>query len=370
MKRPQAGHSILTFEAIAEQYPPTKFILLLPQVSRHLLTTVPMWSLDVATVKVDPGSKAEAYEIGYQSGDFGLTKSSLDALATAADLTVIAKRIDNRADRLLAEYEAHALMTTPSGGMRGQGRTCEWDGRTQQEKCQEDARSWFDDQTGKPQEDWRLQKVPGGQKKDVRLMAPAEREAVIDRRYRRNWIRAQEFGKRMTESKAANRAIRSLLGILPKYGFEELSQKEFAIVRFVFTPDLDDREVKLMVVGAGLEAQRSLYPGAGSQSQQLVTQSALPAPVTEPPMQLVEGQDSMDDPQAPPEAEVEDESWDDVKSMVPDVAAMIPLLKDAKNLRAVSKRFATAIANRDAGQLNKIMDFLVMETEGGDPDAE
>lgn len=373
---------LLTFEAIASQYPPDKFILLLPQVSRHLLTTVPMWSLDVATVKCDPADSSHAYEIGYNSGEYGLTKTTIDALATAADITVTARRSDDKANRMFAEYESHAIMQTPSGGMRGQGRTCEWDGEVAREKKQREAEQWFARKVGQSNANWRMTQIPGGQRKDVRNMTQDEAALVIEDHFKGEWLREQEFGKRMVESKAANRAVRALLGIKAKYKYDELRDKEFAVVRFVFTPDLEDRETRLLVVGAGLQAQRFLYPGvAGNVPAQLTMPTALPAPVPQPdgygpvgdvpalPAAEDEGEDVGGGMPAEMEAEELDREWEGALSILPNIMKGIQSIENAGTRTKLNNRLAKAIQNEDGLQLHKIMDYLLSQEEGGSGNA-
>jgi len=346
------GGSVLTFESIASQYPLDRFILLMPQVSRNLLTTVPMWSLDVATVKVDPNNEKMAYEIGYQSGDFGLTKVSLDLLATAADLSVAAKRIDDHHDKGFAEYEAHAIMSTPSGGVRGQGRTCEWNADIELEKVEAAAVRYV--QKG-IREKWNGFNADTG-------------DAKYKQRVADQWLRAREFGKRMTESKAGNRAVRALLGISPKYSFAELEEKEFAVVRFVFTPDLDDREVKMLVVSHGLQAQRMLY---GQPAGPISSTTALP-PAPETSLQLTGDQvaeaqaEEVHEPadDLPPELQDEPmDEWPDAVAIIGNIMAKIETVANKSTQTKLRNRLTKAIGNTDAAQVNAIMDYLLKQED-------
>jgi hypothetical protein len=343
-KQTRSG-SVLTFDSIAGAYPPERFILLLPQVSRNLLTVVPMWSLDVATVKVDPNNNKHAYEIGYNSGDFGLTKVSLDALATAADVSVMAKRVDDRRDRDYAEFEAHAIMTTPSGGTRGQGRTAEWQGWVEQEKCRQQAERWADK----------------GIRDRWKGFSAANRELKVEQRYSEQWVRSQEFGKRMIESKACNRAIRALLGISPKYSFDELDQKEFAVVRFIFAPDLDDPQVKLLVVSEGLRAQRMLY--AQPVPEQVTQPTALP-PVEEPAKLMVPPDEVADVQEVEAAIEEEEEApvdWPDAVMLIGNIMQKIELVENKSTQGKLRKRLQKAIGNTDGAQVNSIMDYLLSQ---------
>lgn len=337
---------MLTFDAIAEQYPDEKFILLMPQVSRHLLTSVPMWSLDVATVKVDPNNEKEAYEVGWKTGEFALTKVSLDALATAADLTVLAKRVDDKRDKDYAEYEGHAIMTTPSGGVRRQGRTCDWIAEVELEKVTAQANRWVD----------------MGIENRWNGFSAATREQKLNSRIAERWLSAREFGKRGVESKAANRAVRALLGISPKYSFDELNDKKFAVVRFVFTPDLDDREVKLMVISAGLQAQRMMY-GAPAQIEQPTTLPPVNIePLMLPPEQAAAVQELAADVEEAEEVEAEEVTsgdWAEAVELISDVMVRIEGVENKSTQTKLRKRLSKAIGNTDAGQVNAILDYLL-----------
>lgn len=335
--------SILTFDSIAAQYPPDRYILLMPQVARHLLTTVPMWSLDVATVRVDPTNDKHCYEVGYNSGEYALTKVALDSLTAAADISVAAKRIDDRSDPMFAEYEAHAFMNTPSGGVRGQGRTMEWDGRLESDKTRAAAERF----------------VNMGISKRWKGFTQDRYAELVESRYAEQWLREREFGKRKAESKAANRAVRALLGIAPKYSFDELSAKEFAVVRFVFTPDLDDREVKMMVVSAGLAAQRRLYPFSASEDAPAVTShTSLPAPEQSEPLALPEPAEEEDDLQSIAE-DADDEDWAAAVQLIGDIMQRIERVENKSMQTKLRNRLTKAIANEDAAQINKILDYLL-----------
>lgn len=341
------GGAVLTFDSIAKQYPPERYILLMPQQTRHLLTSVPMWSLDVATVKVDPDNERQAYEIGWQSGEYGLTKQSLDALATAADLTVMAKRIDDRTDAMFAEYEAYAIMNTPSGGIRGQGRTCEWDGLVERDKVMAQAERYVEMGIGKK---WKG-------------FTTARKQELIDKRFAEQWLRAREFGKRMIESKAANRAIRAILGISPKYTRDELANKEFAVVRFVFTPDMADKDVKLLVVSSALQARQMLFNPPRAEAAPAITQAtALPPPPESDPELPQADEADADYTDIENEKEVASEEWQAALALLPNIQAELTKVTQPTKFRQLQTRLAKAIENQDAATLNNILDYLI----GGD----
>lgn len=356
----QRRGSVLTFESIAEQYPPNKFILVKPQVQRHLLTTVPMWSLDVATVKVDTSNDKEAYKIA--GGQYGLGKVIIDTIADAADVSVAVRRIDDRRDRMRAEFEAHAIMTTPSGGVRGSGRTCEWDGELAEAKVRLQAKRYIRMAIDKG---WR----------GFDNLSPQQEAAAIEDRFEEQWIKEREFGKRVVESKAANRAIRALLGLQTSYQKADLDNKPFAIVRFVFTPDLDDRDVKMLVVSRGLDAQRGLFGSPATPALPPVsTAAALPADIAE--------QSAYEDPASDQAIEAEvidaepagdpiDQAGKDLPPVVDfddavaawgtEILTGLANVDAVDEMRKLKRRYDKAIQGRDGGDLQKIHNYMVAQ---------
>lgn len=317
----------LTFDGIAEQFPPDKYILLMPQVSRTLLHIVPMWSLDVATVKVDPNDKKQAYPI--QGDDYGLTKTSIDRIATAADLSVMARRIDDRTNRLRAEFEAVAMMETPSGGARGQARSVEWDGELARQKVHNQA-------------------VANVQKYGGNNLTESQFNSRVDIKFQKDWLTEREFGARKAESKAGNRAVRALLGLNTSYYKGELRDKLFAIVRFVFTPDLSDPDIKMLVIGETLKARSMLYPSAAP---------ALPAPVA----QLTE---------APADAEViQDGPPEEVRQMIAEIEDVLNDWPGNEKMKGQTQaRLDTALGSHDADTIEKILGYcrdMRLAAEGG-----
>jgi len=321
----QSGQT-LTFEGIAEQYKPENYILLMPQISRNLLHTVPMWSLDVATVKIDPNDKKQAYQI--VGSDYGLSKTSIDRLSTAADLSIMARRIDDRSNRMRAEFEAVAMMDTPSGGARGQARSCEWDGELAKEKVH-------------------AQAVASVQKNATGNITEEQFNLRVQTKFQKDWLAEQEFGKRKTESKAGNRAVRALLGLNTSYSKTELMGKEFAVVRFVFTPDCSDREVKMLVISQTLQSRSMLYPAA----------PALPPAAA--PAGLLESGPSADTspvdvtPQEPTgPSEETDRMIGDIHDMLADWDG------SHKEWNQLNRRLDVAIKNKDAETVGKIWNHL------------
>lgn len=89
-------------------------------------------------------------------------------------------------------------------------------------------------------------------------------------------IKARAVGNELCETKAMLRALRTL-GIRPAYTVEEL-QKPFLIVRFSFTPDMKDPEIKKLVTERAIGGIGALYPEMSSPPELSTTSApALPA---------------------------------------------------------------------------------------------
>lgn len=255
-KEPREG-TVLDFDQLADKYKPETHILLMPQVSKHLLTLTPMYSLDVATYKVDPTNKKHIHPIKGDDTMLGLSKLVIDAIALAADVSIVPTRVDQGFDRMHAIFSATAMMETPSGGRRGVTRSAEWEGEALMQKMRLEAHAHVNK---KVQYDDEVE-TPAGYKK-AKELTDEQFAATVEFTFQSRWINEQIYGKRKAESAACSRAIRALLGIQTAYPKIDLQQKEFAIVRFVFTPPVDGNpELLNAVVMATMAARGMLYPG-------------------------------------------------------------------------------------------------------------
>lgn len=257
--------SFLSWDQVRKEFPPDKFIVLLPQLEMRVEHSSPMWRLDITLVKINPDDPKLVYAVekkwdpkvrDHVPTKLALQKPAIELLAAAADISCRPYRIDDRRDPLFREYEATALMTTPSGGVRGQAKTREWDGHLAEEKVRLAVETRIDRAIA---EGWSKGRV-GGRKDGERLSGQARLDA-IETEFRTEWIREREFGPAKTESKAANRAIRSMLALPSSYTPEEL-RKTFVVPRWVFEPDMDDPVIKLEVVRHNLRARNLLTAGS------------------------------------------------------------------------------------------------------------
>lgn len=130
--------------------------------------------------------------------------------------------------------------------------------------------------------DGQYQPVQGSKELDLRDGSPDAKACVSPQQL----AKARQNGNEVCESKAMLRAIRSLR-VQQSFTVEEL-KKPFLIVRFSFTPDMEDPEIKKAVTLQAMSGIASLY---GSMADGPL--AALPEPSPEP------DDDPEDEPAAP-----------------------------------------------------------------------
>lgn len=246
--------SRLSLDNIRQFYPEDKYILLLPPVSKHTADDNPLWALDVATVKIDPNNKRHVY---LQNGEMALTKIAFDLLASAADLTVKSSRSkgDEPGDVI---HTATATMATAGGGKpRARDGSSEWEFKVQRDRVWNEAEAF-------------IYKGNVGGKNDEQI------NEMIQRRFNDEWQREREKGKCKNESKAFNRAISAILACQRAYPKAELEAKEFAIAKWVLSPNMSDPEARSAYISAGVGAASQLYPGQPAQIAAGAQVEALP----------------------------------------------------------------------------------------------
>ena len=243
----------LSLDAIRELYPPEKYILLLPAVTKHILTDNPMWALDVAEVEIDVTNPDHVYIQtekwdGQQSvaTEVSLTKIALDLLASAADVTVLPERTDDGSNPMFCRHVARCVMRTPGGDVRARSSSCDWEGEVAQDRVRLAAENYVLFRVSK-------------QWKGYTGLTDEQVQEKIDQRFREQWIREREYGKRKNESYACNRAIAAVLAVQRTYPVDMLRGKKFAVAKFVLSPDLSDPDIKRMYIERGMQAQGQLY---------------------------------------------------------------------------------------------------------------
>jgi len=85
-----------------------------------------------------------------------------------------------------------------------------------------------------------------------------EKAEYVDFCVNRDLLQKRKFKLRLCEAGAMNRVLRMLLGIKQAYTTEELS-KPFVVMRVVFQPDYNDKEVKKAFLDAAVKATFGIY---------------------------------------------------------------------------------------------------------------
>ncbi len=250
----------LSMDNLRELYPEDKYILVLPAVSKHVQTEQSLWSIDVATVKIDPNNKRHCYP---QSGEMALSAVAIGMIANAGDCDLITDRTDDKSNPDYARYVGVAQMKISDGDRRSVTRSAEWEASVQSDRVMMECENYF---------------------KDVKRTDPAEKEQMIQARYRKEWLDERRYGKRKIETAAASRAAAVLMGIQRTYQKKELATKEFAVVRFVLTPDTSNPEIVKLLISRGTDATRQLYGDAvqAAASQPLALPAAAVQVTAEP----------------------------------------------------------------------------------------
>jgi hypothetical protein len=374
---------ILSFDNVKDRYPAEKFILLLPAVSKHIVASRPMYSLDVSTVKIDPHDKGMVYVMHEKWDstrnqmivtDMGLTKVALDLLCAAADVNVITERTDQTTNPLYASYRAVAFMKTAGGSNRSRTSSVEWDGELMKERIMAQAFGYV------------RRAVTSGWSGKAPIGVPwinlteDQIVQVAKMRYESSWLDEREFGKRKCESKAARNAIRSLLAMKSTYPPQELEAKEFAIAKLVLTPDMEDPMIRQAVIQAGIQAQNHLY---GSSIAEISGGEFTPSPPKSQPLAIPEDTQFADphreispkvvaDPAEVVVREniVPESTWDEASLLVPEIVSILANWPGTvKSRESLSSRFQKAFPVRDAETIMKIhsycLDQQLANEEGG-----
>jgi len=87
---------------------------------------------------------------------------------------------------------------------------------------------------------------------------PAKRQKEIEDAIRKEMIQYEKHMIGRAQSGAANRAIRSALGLKAAYAKEELA-RPFVVPRLAFTPDYNDPDVKRVLLAAATGTIADLY---------------------------------------------------------------------------------------------------------------
>jgi hypothetical protein len=196
---------------ILGQYPAAKFNVLVPTVSLRQVNPYLVPDIEAVQLDANPDNGDIYHDPQMKDGHYGPTKVGLRKLAQVAGITTISsRRIDDGSDADYIEWQVEIEMVQPSGRpIRG---------------------------LGSKQIDLRPAAVKG---KTPAFVARAHEHMVAN-----------------AESKALNRAIRSILSLRPSYP-QAVIAKPFAILRYV--PDMTHPEVRERFLDMVAPASAALY---------------------------------------------------------------------------------------------------------------
>lgn len=213
----------------------------------------------ISTIQIEPVkdgefSNGETYNL---SGKIGLGKVALDRIAGAAGVSwdpTMSGRLDDGSDPHYCHYRAVGIVRLFDGQLRTLTGEVEIDARD-----------------GSPQIDEIVTKAKNGKN------GPRDPSSQI--------LELRKFILRHAESKAKNRAIRSL-GVQTSYKRDELA-KPFAVARVMFTGRTEDPELSRIFAGkiadSFLQSSAQLYGGTASLPAHNGAQQAPALPRHAPP---------------------------------------------------------------------------------------
>jgi hypothetical protein len=255
---------------------------------------------------------------------------------------------------MYACFRAFAIMQTPGGAVRGRTASVEWDGALMIDKIRLASKS-------------SIQMAVEKKWKSVAGKTDDQIKAMIEDKFEKDWLAEREFGKRKAETKAARNAIKSLVAITDSYRIEDLRDKEFVVIKFVFCPDTSDPEVKRMVIEAGLRAQRALFGvtaataagGSYLPEGSHVAVAALPAASAgdPPPEPADSGPGTVDaEVEDYPEPEVIEDEWTACERDRAELFAGLEAMKKAGKIPPdkITNALGEAIGNKDAATFRKV----------------
>jgi hypothetical protein len=228
--------------------------LLSPTVSPDMIPEFHSVAIRFVVVSADQG-RGEVYKpVGCRDGEVALAKPALDKIAAAAGITwdpVRSGRLDNGKDRYYCHFRRVGYLTDLSGARRVIVGEKEIDARDGNPTI-------FTDDKDRMAHEWDDQRR-------------CYTDKIKNPGFVRGWSFERLTGVRehilaMAESKAGNRAIRSL-GLRQKYHVGEL-ERPFAVLSLVLTGDHPDPDIQRMakakLLDASIAASRELYPSSAA----------------------------------------------------------------------------------------------------------
>lgn len=217
---------------------------------------------------------------GEEDGDkakFRLTKQALMKLSVCAGIIwspTETKRTDNRADRNYVSFAA-------VGGIKkadGQPVFFKAEYDLDFEVIEEQLRESYEQKAKKYKKD----------------STAKEKSDYVEFCVKRDLLQKRQHKLKLAESGAMNRVVREILGLKNAYTKAELA-KPFVMVRIVFRPDYNDKEVKKQLIAAHIQSMTGIY---GKQVMDAAVQESEPIDITPLPeeQEVEEAQADSKDP--------------------------------------------------------------------------
>lgn len=217
---------------------------------------------------------------------FRLTKQALMKLSVCAGIiwsVAETKRLDNRSDR---NYCAFAAV----GGIKkadGQPVFFRAEYDIDFEVIEEELRESYE----------------GKAKKYKKESSAKDKADYVEFCVKRDMLQKRKHKLKLAEAGAMNRVVREILGLKNAYTKAELA-KPFVMVRIVFRPDYNDKEVRKQLMAAHIQSMTGIY---GKQVMDGAIQESEPIDVTPIPEDRGNGGD---EPELTPEDPIEKQALD------------------------------------------------------------
>jgi hypothetical protein len=207
-------------------------------------------------VRINPDPKAgEVYEIVQGSGDFSMRAVALQKIGYAAGLIWNAKgcgRTDDGSNPKVVTYRAEAAVRKEDGTYMPLNAEYMVD----LDVIEEEARESYEKKS---------QTIMADKKKKGEKWTDDDRKAYVEKSVRRDMLQKRKFRLQLAQTGAMDRVIRKILGLKGTYKATELS-KPFVVPKIAFNPDINDPQVRQLLLKQGLDATNVLFGSSSEKS--------------------------------------------------------------------------------------------------------
>ncbi len=223
--------------------------VLVPTVTIQEISPMHKPVLEIVQINTEPKG-GEIYEIVKGSGDWSLNSTALSKISFAAGLLWNARncrRTDNGSNPKITSYQAEAFVRKEDGTYMPVNREYQLDLEVIEEEIRTSWETKSQDLAKK--EKWTEEK----------------RKDFVEKYVKRDMLQKRKFRLQLAQTGAMARVIKFIFGLKGTYKIEEL-KKPFIVPKIVFAPDVNDPQVKAMLMKQGLDATALLF---GPQDQGL-----------------------------------------------------------------------------------------------------